>query len=489
MSLKKRSCQWLAAMFLGVALCTPNEGLTQTAEWNLPYIRPKAYDYSAFYDATLTTYLASVPDYFPRELAKAWTNYKSQFLGSDGLVNHKRWVNGAQIGANEAVSEGQGYGMLLAVLLNDQPTFNKIYEAANQKMWDNGRQSYFKWSLPNGSQGAATDGDLDIGLALVFADELEKKGFWTKYSGSVSYKTRAMEIIKSIRKNMTASDYLLPGDNWGADGINNLNPSYFATAWLKVFNAYQTEVDFTPVINTCYTVLSKVPRYSVGIAPDWCNQNGSQSSQGGSKTYSGMGMLSDGIRTPYRIAMDALWFNEPRAITYCKNTMKTLTQYANTNSRQLAVQMAQYDNQGKPIAETQGSFSEIAMWSAAVMGAKDNAYTKPAMKSVLVGLISGNSANFFGDQSLQDDKFYYKQSIAMLGFAVIGGQFPNLFADDKVKPTPILQAKPGKQKLESLPTLTWSREAKRILVTPTGHEATLDLMGRQLGILRNSQAF
>jgi endo-1,4-beta-D-glucanase Y len=396
-------------------------------------------------------------------------------------------VNGSQIGANEAVSEGQGYGMLLAVLNNDQPTFNKVFEAANSKMWDNGRQSYFKWSLPNGSLGAATDADLDIGLALVFADVLEKGGFWSKYSGSVSYGTRALEVIKSIRKNMTASDYLLPGDNWGGDGVNNLNPSYFATAWLKVFNAYQKEVDFTPVINSCYTVLAKVPRYSSGIVPDWCNSSGQQSSQGGSKTYSGMGMLSDGIRTPWRIAMDALWFNESRAITYCKNTMKTLTQYANANSRLLAAQMGQYDNTGKIVAETAGSFADVAMWTTAVLGAKDNAYTKPAMKLTLLGLITGNSANYFGDQSLQDDKFYYKQSISMLGFAAIGGQFPNVFSDEKVKVVPILSGKPGKQSGKSLPTLTWSPEAKRIMVSQNPTANHQDVLGRNWGLLRNSQ--
>lgn len=426
---------WLASFSVGIAVFAEIAS-AQTQVWSLPYIRPQSYDYSATsYNQTLITYLDARPRFFAEELAKGWTFYKEQFINSNGLVNHKRWNGTSQIGANEAVSEGQGYGMLLALLNNDQPTFNRIFEAANTNMWDNGRKSYFKWSLPNGSLGAATDADIDIGLALVFADELQKKGFWAAYSGPVSYNTRAMDIIKSIRQNMTAQDYLLPGDNWGGDGINNLNPSYFATAWMKVFNAYQKEVDFTKVIDNSYAVISKVPGYAKGQAPDWCNTSGQQSSQGGGKTNRGMGMLSDGIRTPWRIAMDALWFNDPRAITYCKNTAKTLTEFNNATWTVLAAQMGHYDDQGRLVAGTSGSFSEIAMWSTAVVGAKDVSYSKPATKLLLVSRITGNSSNWFGDNQEQDHQFYYKQSIAMLGFAVIGGIFPNVLADEKVKPT------------------------------------------------------
>jgi hypothetical protein len=170
----------------------------------------------------------------------------------------------------------------------------------------------------------------------------------------------------------------------------------------------------------------------VGQAPDWCNQQGQQSSDGGSKTEQGMGMLSDAIRTPYRIAMDALWFNDARAIAYCKNTKGTLTDWANTtNLRLVAAQMAHYTKAGVSVTETRGSFDNIAMWSTAVLGSKETAYTQAVLNSTVLGLISGTSADHFGDQSLSDDKFYYKQSLSLLGMAVIGGQFPNVFADVK----------------------------------------------------------
>lgn len=449
---------------------------SQVQHWNLPYVRPASYDYSSLYAQTMKDYLKNNPDFFKNELQKGWRFWKANFMMSDGLVNHRRWENNAIVGTNEAVSEGQGYGMLLAVLLNDQPTFNKIFEAANSRLWDGGKKSY-KWTI-GGSSGAATDADLDICLALVFADELVKAKLWQTYSGSVSYNTRAMEIMRSIKQNMTSGNYLLPGDTWGGDGVNNQNPSYFATAWLRVFNAYQKEIDWSPVIANCYSVLSKTPRYSSGQAPDWCNSNGQQASQAGGKPEQGLGMLSDGIRTPYRIGMDAIWFHDPKAIEYCKNTMKTLTEYQNSNVLAMASQMAQYTKSGTPVTETKGSFDNMAMWMVAVLGSGDVAFNKGGMDVNMMARVVGASADYFGDNTLQDDKFYYKQSISLLGFAAIGGQFPNIVADNKVaiginiSPKPYKAARPS-AKLISGSHLGWLDPA-------SGQSAYRNALGRAM---------
>ncbi len=404
----------------------------QEQPWNLPYIRPAAYDYTQYYSPSLNNYLSLIaPDYFKKTMDSAWSYYKANFMMSNGLINQRTYSNGTVSNTNVAVSEGQGYGMIFSVLMNDQTTFNKIFEAANTYMWSDAHKSYYIWSYPSGAQGAATDADLDIGLALVFADALQGAGLWQTYNkNGITYHSRAMDVIVSIHDNMVAQNYLLPGDSWGSDGVNNLNPSYFATAWLKVFDAYQTQVSFTSVIDNCYAVLAKMPRYSKGQAVDWCTPSGGQASQAGGKTDQGLGMLSDAIRTPYRIAMDALWFKDSRAIAYCENSKGTLTQYTNSNIILMAAQMAQYDNNGNAIASTSGDLENVAMWSAGVLGSLDTAYTRRATNSSVLAIISGNGP-FLGSQSLQDQEFYYDQSLGMLGFAVLGGQFPNVLADQK----------------------------------------------------------
>lgn len=467
-----------AAALAGFLLAA-GTAVAQPQHWNLPYVRPAGYDYSALYAPNLKTYLSVNPDFFKTRLQTAWTFWKANFIMSNGLVNHRRMENGTLIGTNEAVSEGQGYGMLLSVLLNDQATFNKIFEAANQNLWDSGKKSY-RWSWPSGSSGAATDADLDICLALVFADELMKAKLWQTYSGSVSYNSRAMDMIRSIKNNMTSQNYLLPGDGWGGDGVNNLNPSYFATAWLKIFDNYQKEVDFSAVIDNCYAVLAKVPKYSVGQAPDWCNPSGGQASQAGSKPEQGLGMLSDGIRTPYRIGMDAIWFKDTRAIAYCKNTKGTLTEFANTNVNLFAAQMAQYSKAGVATAESKGSFDNMCMWMTAVLGSGDAAYAQAGTKSELFSRISGASGTgtYLGSNELQDDRFYYKQSIAMLGFAALGGQFPNVQGDVKTAVAIYLAPKSGRAASVSEKLIPGGTPVWLDPNGTSGHSAYRDAMGR-----------
>ena len=74
----------------------------------------------------------------------------------------------------------------------------------------------------------------------------------------------------------------------------------------------------------------------------------------------------------------------------------------------------------------------LAIWSVAVLGSKDTSYTRKVADSQVLYYVTGNSSEYFGTNELQDDKFYYKQSIAMLSFAAIGGQFPNVLADPKL---------------------------------------------------------
>lgn len=412
--------RWRAVLLLiGMLACG-------AAAWNLPYPQPSVYDYSDLYDSGVTGYLQYKPDKFAEEFSAAWGYYRDQYVvAGTGLVSHRQ---GITEGTNEAVSEGQGYGMLLALLNNDQSKFNSVFAAANQYMWNGGTASYFLWNYPAREQGAATDADLDIGLALVFADKLVEKGHWAAYnSGGVTYRSRALEIIGSIRTRMTSGDYLLPGDSWGGSGISNLNPSYFATAWMKVFNEYQAAHDFTPVIDKCYEVLSSQPFYSVGRARDWCNTTGGNASM---MNYGDALSGNDAIRVTWRIAMDALWYNDPRAIQFCKNVKGTLSQYANSDKIELIRQMSLYHSDGSQITVS-GSIScaEVAMWACGGLGSGEVAFARGVLHMETLKRIWGTTSPYFGDGTTLDNYYYYKQSLAMLGFAAITGQFPNILAD------------------------------------------------------------
>ena len=362
---------------------------------------------------------------------------------------------GSGVNTTTAVSEGQGYGMLLALLNNDQTTFNKIFAAANTYMWNSSHNSYYNWKVVNSSasgQGAATDAELDICLALIFADKLSQNSAITKWStynsGGVTYSSRATQMLASIKNNMTSNNYLLPGDNWGSSGTSNLNPSYFATGWMHVFDKYQSTYSFATVATNCYTVLkARSAQWAKGQAPDWCTSSGGQASspQSGT-TYSGLGMTDDACRVPWRICMDALWFDNSDAKTFCSNSRNTLSKYTQSASdgSALLTQMAQYDASQNAISSTAGSFHLIAMWLCGALGSKDSAYVSQCVNYTLMKNICGTSSTgAFGDVSMSDQYYYYNQSLAMLGFAALAGMFPNVL-DDTIRTVNI--AAPNMQK-------------------------------------------
>jgi hypothetical protein len=243
-------------------------------------------------------------------------------------------------------------------------------------------------------------------------------------------------MLASIKNNMTSGNFLLPGDNWGGAGISNLNPSYFATGFFRVFDQYQTAIQFAPVAASCYTVLkARSSQYAKGQAPDWCTSGGGQASQPASgQAYSGLGMTNDAMRTPWRICMDALWFDIADAKTFCSNSRNTLSAYTSvTASNQappaLLQQLAQYTNSLTPITSTAGQFHCIAMWLCSAIGSKDAAYAKQLINGTLVTRVAGQTS-CFGDPALSDQYYYYNQSLGMLGFAAFTGMFPNVMADD-----------------------------------------------------------
>lgn len=421
-----------------VALMMTGLLLQAFSDWLLPYTQTKDYDYSEYYDAVLAERISTKLINPKDRLAKAWEYYVQTYVMPNGLVRHLRMADDGVtvIGQNEAVSEGIGYGMLLALINNDQATFNKIFEGANAQMWKGSSYACWKWS--NGGcegSGCATDADLDVALALVFADKLQERGFWSPYNKSnVTYKSRATEMINSIKTTMTSGDLLLPGDAWPGGPTN---PSYFSVAAMRIFNAYQKTHDFTGVIKKCYDILENTSNYNKGQAPDWCNSNGGSLAGDGTKgAQDYYGMSIEAVRVPWRIGLDAIWFNDTRAINYCQNTKKTLTNYG---SEEVYSQMIEYKPNGSPDMDDPSrqadNFERIATWSTAVLGSKDKTYTKGVFtKDINYAITGGNDHTYFGPME-SNKNFYYKQSLAMLGYATIFGLFPNVLADMENIPT------------------------------------------------------
>lgn len=108
-------------------------------------------------------------------LSLTWEGIKARSISAygTGLVHRPKSEY-----PGDAVSEGQGYGMLLAVLMNDQAAFNTIWDAAEKSMLSKvGSKAHYNWwrcqdggtacNGPMYKDGPASDADQDIALSLI----------------------------------------------------------------------------------------------------------------------------------------------------------------------------------------------------------------------------------------------------------------------------------------------------------------------------------
>ena len=182
--------------------------------------------------------LRAEPDAWP---TGTWQQYKDKFLKPDGRV-----VDDAN--GNISHSEGQGYGMLLAVMADDAATFNRIWTWTRTELMrrPDGLASW-KWESdksPNITDANnASDGDLLIAWALAEAAERWARPDYTREAARIS-----VALDKATGARSSFGRVFLPG----ADGFS-------ATARPD-----------GPVVNLSYWIFPAIDRLkSVAPSVDW----------------------------------------------------------------------------------------------------------------------------------------------------------------------------------------------------------------------------
>jgi endo-1,4-beta-D-glucanase Y len=210
-----------------------------------------------------------------------YASWKSTYLRTSG--GQGTWVKYDD--TNSTVSEAHGYGMVIAAYMGDQSTFDSMYGYYTKHFSQNGPHLMaWKQTLSGGVmknvEGAdsATDGDLDIGYALLLADQQ-----WGS-SGSINYKAAALNILHDILTWDVNQTYwnLNPGDwaHGGGTDDKHTRPSDFMTDHFIAFAKYDTAN--TTKWNNVYNEVSQIVNYqfahgsgSTGIVPDFMVLSGS----------------------------------------------------------------------------------------------------------------------------------------------------------------------------------------------------------------------
>jgi endo-1,4-beta-D-glucanase Y len=219
----------------------------------------------------------------------------------------------------QTVSEGIGYGMLLSAYAGDKILFDGLWLYYKDNVNSNG---VMNWRINgcSGTDGAngATDAELDAAFALIVADYQ-----WAS-TGTFNYKNDATALISAIKNHeVEANTYVLkPGDQFGGSQLTN--PSYFSPAYYRAFGAFTNDsVFWNQVAAKSYTVINNnltVNNAVGGLVSDWCEASGNYSSQAGIYANQGKLYTYDAARTPWRIAVDYVWYGNTDAKAYAKKS-------------------------------------------------------------------------------------------------------------------------------------------------------------------------
>jgi len=232
----------------------------------------------------------------------AWKNSYVTQNGAGGFRRILSDVWNPQCPSPATVSEGIGYGMLLAANHDDKALFDDLWNYYKLHLDANG---LMHWCIDaNGNvskQNAATDADEDVAFALILADRQ-----WGSSTG-INYLQDAISMInKILQHEVEATSYVLkPGDVWGGSAITNL--SYFSPAYYRIFKMITGNAGWDKVIMKGYEILQKAAHPVTGLVPDWSDQDG-RCVPNWSCDYK-----YDAVRTLWRIALDHVWFGIPQA--------------------------------------------------------------------------------------------------------------------------------------------------------------------------------
>ncbi|HKP61164.1 MAG TPA: glycosyl hydrolase family 8, partial [Polyangiales bacterium] len=349
----------------------------------------------------------------PAAARALYAKWKADLLTSDGaggFVRVRRPNSGTQI--NSSNSEGIAYGMLISVYMDDQATFDGLWQ---YEQLHRGKNGLMEWEIsPDGTvigSGAASDGDEDMAFALIMADA-RWGGRGTLADTYRNYALTQLDLIWKFEVDHTRNDAFMPGDQF--DGARVLNISYFAPAYYRVFAEFAGKPEWLRVVESSYAALEATlnaanKNADNGLVPAWSTPEGVPMAPPGSGHP--IHHQLDSCRTPFRIAQDYCWFGEARALRYLEKIGAFHAQVGVTKL------VDGYDLDGTPHA---GAMLHLA---AFVVGAGVGAMAVPSLASVR----DEAYAEVVQWSTLNGGSEYYNKSWSMLGALMLTGQFTRRF--------------------------------------------------------------
>ncbi|SCC46532.1 glycosyl hydrolase family 8 [Bacillus sp. N5-665] len=257
-----------------------------------------------------------------------YDNWKKKYLKNDlSSLPGGYYVKGEITGDADGfkplgTSEGQGYGMIITVLMagydsNAQKIYDGLFKTA-KTFKSSQNPNLMGWVVADskkaqGHFNSATDGDLDIAYSLLLAHKQ-----WGSH-GTVNYLKEAQDMItKGIKaSNVTNNNRLNLGD-WDSKNSLDTRPSDWMMSHLRAFYEFTGDKTWLTVINNLYDVYTQFSnKYSqnTGLISDFVVKNPPQPAP---KDFLDESEYTNAYyynasRVPLRIVMDYAMYGEKRS--------------------------------------------------------------------------------------------------------------------------------------------------------------------------------
>lgn len=368
---------------------------------------------------------AKPPEFSPKNMLQAlWHQYKGEYLEADTF----RALDRQQ--GDITTSEGQSYSMLRAVWMDDKETFDRSWQWTKDNLqrkedhliaWLFGKKPDGTYGVlaDRGGQNTASDADVDVALALLFAS---KRWNDNAYFGDAIVMIRAIwerEVIEIQGRPYLAANNV---EKTVPKQVIVLNPSYFAPYAYKIFDEADPEHDWLGVASTSYEVALESMRKpldkasSAYLPSDWVGIDRTTGEivpipQPTSLTTN---FSYDALRLPWRFALDWAWYGDMRA----KQVLDSIG-FLSGEWQEKGEIKSSYSHEGVELS----SIESPAMYGGTLgyFLAKDRKAADSIYSRKLEALYNPNSSEWSKELS------YYDENWAWFGMALYHSELPNLF--------------------------------------------------------------
>ena len=347
----------------------------------------------------------------PADARAAYEDWATVHLENCGNGIHRvRWENDR---LDATVSEGIGYGMLLAVSFGDQEVVDGLLayykQALNQGSDDPwspqpatglmhwlryGCDAHRELTYSDYPDNAAADADLDVAMALIMAD--------CRWGGS-GYAEEASRIIAAIRTHMFTTHegrhVLQPGDSTWYDnmGAGCVNYSYFAPAYYREFAAYDpgNSEFWQTAASDAYWLLEAASDSRTGLVRNWGSADGGNATPECHDAYTRAASYGDdAARTPWRVVTDYLWYGTGAAKTWSDRVTSWVASVGIENTAQWYLLDGSVDEQAPTPHDH--TVINVGPWATAAMSDDQATVDAFAAEVVAIPTSSGNhDAEYF----------------------------------------------------------------------------------------------